>query len=63
MFEPRARAADKTWIKEREPRLWDVHQVLVDDADDGLWNLELELDLREGVPDHGPLLGLRRIGT
>jgi len=63
VFEPRARAADKTWIKEREARLWDVHQVLVDDLDDGLWNLELALDLRDGVPEDGPLLTLRRVGT
>jgi superfamily II RNA helicase len=63
VFEPRARAADMTWIKEQAPRLWDVHQVLLDDADDGFWNLEFELDLRDGVPEDQPLLSLRRIGT
>jgi hypothetical protein len=52
-----------TWIKEQAPRLWDVHQVLLDDADDGFWNLEFELDLRDGVPEDQPLLSLRRIGT
>ena len=63
VFEPRARSADKTWIKQQAPRLWDVHQVLVDDRDENLWNLECEIDLRDGVPEEGPILTLRRIAT
>jgi hypothetical protein len=60
VFEPRARASDKTLIKQREPRLWEVHQSLVDDRDDEFWSLELEVDLRDGVPD-GPILALLRV--
>jgi len=60
VFEPRARAADKTWIVQREPRLWEVHQTLVDDQDDDLWSLQMEVDLRTEVPD-GPLLTLHQI--
>ena len=63
VFEPRARENDKTWIKEQAPRLWDVHQVLVDDRDEGFWNLECVVDLRDGVPTEGPILALRRAGT
>jgi hypothetical protein len=63
VFEPRARENDKTWIKEQAPRLWDVHQTLVDERDEGFWNLECVVDLRDGVPAEGPILVLRRIGT
>jgi superfamily II RNA helicase len=60
VFEPRARAADKTWIQQREPRLWEVQQTLVDDRDENLWSLQLEVDLRDGIPE-GPLITLHRI--
>jgi hypothetical protein len=63
VFEPRARTADRTHIREREPRFWDVHQVLLDDRDENLWNLELEVDLRSGLPEEGPILSLRQITT
>jgi hypothetical protein len=60
-FDPRARAAHLTLIKQRGPQRWDVHQVLVDDQGDNLWNLEGEIDL-EDAPS-GALVRLRRIGT
>ncbi|MCA9510308.1 MAG: DUF3516 domain-containing protein [Myxococcales bacterium] len=62
-FEPRARTADKTLLRERAPRLWDVHQTLVDDRGDEHWSCELEVDLRDGVPAEGPLIALRGIAA
>jgi len=62
-FDPPARAADLTLVKERASRYWDVHQTLVDERDERLWHIEAEVDLRDGVPDEGPLLHLRQIGT
>jgi hypothetical protein len=63
VFEPRARSARHTLVKEVGGRRWDVTQVLVDPQDDNLWCVEgdVELDADE-MPD-GPLIALRRIGT
>lgn len=60
VFEPRARTGDKTAIHERGPRLWDVQQTLVDPTDENTWSLQLEVDLRDGVPE-GPLLRLHHL--
>ena len=62
VFDPRARQAHLTLIKQREPRHFDVHQVLVDEAGDNLWNLEGEIDLEADAAPEGPLVQLRRIG-
>ena len=58
----RARQAHLTLIKQREPRHFDVHQELVDEAGDNLWNLEGEIDLEADAAPEGPLVQLRRIG-
>ena len=63
VFDPRARTNDRTLVREREPRLWDVHQTLVDPEDENRWQLECSVDLRDGVPSEGPILELRRVGT
>ena len=62
VFDPTARRNDLTWMRERESRLWDVRQVLVDPAGDNQWNVEAELDLRAGDTPVGPLLAVRAIG-
>ncbi|MCZ6782468.1 MAG: DUF3516 domain-containing protein [Proteobacteria bacterium] len=62
VFDPPARRNDLTWMRERESRLWDVRQVLVDPAGDNQWNVEAELDLRTGDVPAGPLLAVRAIG-
>ena len=62
LYDPRARAAHLCVITEKSPRLWEVHQALLDDQGDDLWNLEGEVDLRgEGNPAL-PLFRLIRIG-
>jgi hypothetical protein len=62
VFDPRARQAHLCVITERAPRLWDIHQVLLDDQDENQWNVEGEVDLREERNPSKPLLRLRRIG-
>jgi hypothetical protein len=63
VFDPRARQAHLTHLVERGPRLWDVHQVLVDERGDDTWNVEGEIDLRDELPPESPLVAIRRIGT
>jgi hypothetical protein len=62
-FDPEARKAHWTRIDEREARVFDVHQVLLDDRDDNFWCIEAEVDLREAPPPDAPWLSIRRIGT
>jgi hypothetical protein len=59
--EPRARQAHLTNLREREARIWDVQQALVDDAGDNAWAVHAQIDLRDEVSD-GPLIELIRIG-
>ncbi len=59
----RARLAHLTVLVERDPRRWEVHQVLVDPLGDNLWNVEGEIDLREEAHPDSPLVAIRRIGT
>ena len=63
VYDPRARQAHLCVISEKEPRLWEVHQVLLDDRGDDLWNAEGEIDLRDELNPSEPLLRLRRIGA
>jgi superfamily II RNA helicase len=63
VFDPGARQAHRTHLVERGPRRWDVHQVLVDERGDELWNVEGEIDLSEELPPDSPLVAIRRIGT
>jgi len=62
LFDPGARAAHRTLVKERESGLFDFHQVLVDEAGDETWNLEGEIDLRDDPNPPDLFLRLRRIG-
>jgi len=63
LFEPRARTADKTLIRQEAPRRWRVQQVLCDPSGDDLWHLEGEVDLTAERSPAGPLVRLRRVGT
>ena len=63
VFDPRARQAHYTLLEEREPRHWQIRQVIVDDLDDNLWNIEGEIDLGEEPAPDQPLIRLARIGT
>jgi hypothetical protein len=63
VFEPRARAADKTLLRQTAPRCFAVHQVLCDPQGEDLWQLEGEVDLRDERAPAGPLVRMRRIGT
>jgi superfamily II RNA helicase len=63
LFDPLARQAHWTHIDERAPRLYDVHQALLDDQGDNLWNVEGVIDLREELPPDAPWVAIRRIGT
>ncbi len=62
VYDPRARQAHLCVISQKQARLWEVHQVLLDDRGDDLWNIEGEIDLREDPNPSEPLLRLRRIG-
>jgi len=63
LFDPRARLAHWTRIDERAPQVFEVHQVLLDDQDDNLWNIEGVIDLREEIPPESPWVAIRRIST
>jgi superfamily II DNA/RNA helicase len=56
VFDQRARRSDKTIITEREPRLYHVQQILVDEAEDNHWFIEGEVDVRAGINRDEPLL-------
>ncbi len=61
---PRARRPELTVLKEQEPRLFSVRQVLVDPQGDNDWMLDCEVDLRAPRPDpDAPLVQLVRVGT
>ena len=63
LFDPPARQAHWTRIDERAPRVFEVHQVLLDDQGDNLWNIEGRIDLREELPPESPWVAIRRIST
>jgi hypothetical protein len=63
VFDGRARGADRTLLTRRGPLLWEVRQVLVDEADDNFWNLEGEIDLDRELDPGEPLFSLRRISS
>lgn len=63
VFEPRARSADKTVLRQEEPRRWSLQQVLCDPGGEDLWYLAGEVDLRAERSPAGPLVRLLRIGT
>jgi hypothetical protein len=62
VFEPRARQAHWTTLRERGPGRFEVAQVLVDPEDENLWCVEGEIALAGARLPDGPLVRLRRIG-
>jgi hypothetical protein len=63
VFEPRARSADKTVLRQEAPRRWSVQQVLCDPSGDDLWHLAGEIDLTDDRSPPGPLVRPLRVGT
>jgi hypothetical protein len=63
VFDPAARLAHFTRIDPRAPRRFDVHQVLVDESGDNLWNVEGEIDLETEPGPDSAWVSIRRIGT
>ncbi|MDJ0866794.1 MAG: DUF3516 domain-containing protein [Myxococcota bacterium] len=63
IFDARARRNEHTLIKPLGPRRFAVHQVLLDEREEGLWNVEGEIDLGADAAPEGPLVAVRRIGT
>jgi hypothetical protein len=62
VFTPEARRAHHTRLSSTGPRTWDVTQVLLDPAGDGLWALHGRVDLRKDRDPEAPLVHLLRIG-
>jgi superfamily II RNA helicase len=63
LFDPGARQAHRTAIRQTAPRVWEVQQVLPDPEGDDLWSVQGEIDLTgETSPDH-PLVRVREITT
>jgi superfamily II RNA helicase len=63
LFDPNARSAARTQIRNLAPGRYAVTQILVDDQDDNMWFLEGEIDLGEiqGLDD--PWIAVRRVGS
>jgi len=62
VFNHAARLPHLTTIREVEPRLWEVSQILLDDEGETEWMLDGEVDLRDTRNEvDGPLLALRGI--
>jgi len=63
VFDPGARQAHRTAIRQTAPRVWEVQQVLADPEGDDIWSVQGEIDLTgETSPDH-PLVRVREITT
>ena len=63
LFDPGARQAHRTAIRQTAPRVWEVQQVLADPEGDDIWSVQGEVDLAgEASPDH-PLVRVRAITT
>ncbi len=63
LFDPGARQAHRTAIRQTGPRVWEVQQVLADPEGNDIWSVQGEIDLTgETVPDH-PLVRVREIAT
>ena len=63
LFDPGARQAHRTLIRQTAPRIWEVEQVLADPRGDDIWSVKGEIDLTgETSPDH-PLVRVREIAT
>ena len=63
LFDPSARQAHRTAIRQIGPRFWEVQQVLADPEGDDIWSVQGEIDLTgENAPDH-PLVRVRDVTT
>jgi len=62
VFDPRARMADKTILREVEDHLWNARQILSDPEGHDDWVIEGEIDLRDDAAPEGPLVRLTKIG-
>ena len=62
-FTPAARQAHHTRLVQRDTRVWEATQVLVDPDGDNLWCVRAHLDLRGETAPEGPILRLIDIGT
>jgi superfamily II RNA helicase len=63
LFDPGARQAHRTAIRQTAPRVWEVQQVLADPEGDDIWSVQGEIDLTGEIsPDH-PLVRVREITT
>ncbi len=62
-FDPTARQGHYTVIEDAGPRRWRVRQVLLDERDEGVFYLDLEVDLTDEVNPEGPLLDLRAVAS
>jgi superfamily II RNA helicase len=60
---PRARTADRTFIRETGKRQWEVTQKIADPNGDEDWAIFGFVDLTETGAEDAPLVTLRRIGT
>lgn len=58
-----ARSPRLTRVTQTSARTWDVQQTLLEPEGEGLWFLDLQVDLTGRLGHEGPLLNLRRIGT
>ena len=52
-----------TFVRELDKAVYQVQHKLLDPAEEKLWVLEAEIDLREPGSEEGSLLRLNRIGT
>jgi hypothetical protein len=63
LFDPAARQAHRTAIRQTAPRVWEVQQVLADPEGDDIWSVQGEIDLTGEIsPDH-PLVRVRGIAA
>jgi hypothetical protein len=63
LFDPGARQAHRTAIRQTAPRVWDVQQVLADPQGDDIWSLQGEVDLSGETSQDHPLVRVRAITT
>jgi superfamily II RNA helicase len=63
IFDPAARQARLTHIKQLGPTTWQVVQTLCDPSDENLWAVHAEVEISDVRDPELPLLALQRIGT
>ncbi len=62
VFDQRARYSERTILNKKEPRLWEVRQILVDPDDYNDWYLQGHIDLTDDPAPEGPLITLTHLG-